>query len=269
MENLPINEFLDWMKKVFYAGSVGSARFMGLSLFFPLFSWLQIRGVLRNTIIVALSVPNIALIYFALGDGPVPSIFHDITLVVKELAIGAVLGMLLGLPFWAAQIAGDVTDAFRGASAANLFDPVNANEISVTGTFLTLYTLVIFALIGGMPMLIDVLMRSFAAWPSATLMVDLNTATLAKLAEIGAQALFIALILAAPLLIALALVDIALIFAVRTGRSFPIYDLTNTFHNLIFIFILPWYALLLVEHFPPILRNMFTSVTALLPEVVK
>lgn len=269
MEQLPVNEMLDLIKKIFYAGFVGSARFMGLSIFFPLFSWLQIRGLLRNTIIVALSVPNIALIYFSLSAAPVPGMFETVPLVMKEFVIGAVLGLLLGLPFWAAQIAGDVTDAFRGASAANLFDPVNANEISITGTFLVLYSLAIFAVLGGMPMLIDALMRSLAVWPSTVLTIDINTATLATLAGIGGRALYISLILAAPLLISLALADIALIFATRSGRSFPIYDLTNTFHNLIFIFILPAFALLFVEHFPPILRTFFNDVANTLPLMVK
>jgi type III secretion protein T len=177
--------------------------------------------------------------------------------------------MLLGLPFWAAQIAGDVTDAFRGASAANLFDPVNANEISITGTFLVLYSLAIFAIIGGIPMLVDVLMRSLAVWPSATLLIDINTVALASLAKIGAHALLISIILAAPLLIALALADIALIFAVRSGRSFPIYDLTNTFHNVIFMFMMPIFAILFIQHFPPILRTMFTDILNTLPTVVK
>jgi type III secretion protein T len=269
MEHLPINELTDWAKKIFYAGLVGSSRFMGLAVFFPLFSWLQIRGILRNAVIVALSVPNIALIYFNLSDAPLPGVFETTALIMKEFVIGVVLGMLLGLPFWAAQIAGDVTDAFRGASAANLFDPVNASEISLTGTFLVLYSLAIFAVLGGMPMLVDALMGSLAVWPSTVLTININTATLVTLAGIGARALYVSLILAAPLLISLALADIALIFATRSGRSFPIYDLTNTFHNLIFIFILPAFALLFVEHFPPILRAFFNDVANTIPAVVK
>lgn len=269
MENLPFDQLLDWMKRIFYAGFVGSGRFLGLAIFFPLFSYLQLRGVLRNSVVVALSVPNIALIYFNLGDAPVPGVFQTMPLVFKEMAIGMVLGMLLGLPFWAAQIAGDVTDAFRGASSANLFDPVNANEVSITGTFLMLYTLAIFALIGGIPLLVDMMMRSFAAWPSTLLFVKIDQSALVDLAAIGGRALLLSMILAGPLLIALALADITLIFATHSGRSFPIYDLTNTFHNLIFIFILPVFAVLFIEHFPPILRTMFLNVLDTLPAVVK
>ncbi len=269
MEHLPFNELLDFAKKIFYSGLVGSARFMGVSLFFPLFAWLQIRGIMRNTIVVALSVPNIALIYFSLGNMPAPDIFVAVPLIAKEVAIGVVLGMLFGLPFWAAQIAGDVVDAFRGASIANLFDPVNANEVSITGTFMVLYSLAIFALMGGLPLLIDPLMGSLAAWPSTVLMININKAALAGLAAVGAQALYYAMLLAAPLLVALALADIALIFAVRSGRSFPIYDLTNTFHNLIFVIILPVYAALFVQYFPQLMRNMFDTASHLLPMVVQ
>jgi len=269
MDQLPLNELTDWVKRIFYSGLIGSARLTGLSLFFPLFSWLQIRGVLRNVIMVALSVPNIALIYFSLEHAPLPGVFETMPLVLKEMAIGGVLGLLLGLPFWAAQIAGDVTDAFRGASAANLFDPVNSNEMSLTGTFLMLYSLAIFTVLGGMPMLLDALMTSFAVWPSMTLVIDPNMAALASLAGVAGQALFTALIIAAPFLIALALADIALIFAVRSGRSFPIYDLTNTFHNLMFMFILPFFAMRFIEFFPPMLRSLFRSVIDILPSVVK
>jgi type III secretion protein T len=269
MEHLPINELTDWVGRIFYSGFVGSARLMGLAIFFPLFSWLQLRGVLRNVIVIALSVPNIALIYFKLGSAPVPGTFEIMALVLKELAIGAGLGMLFGLPFWAAQVAGDVTDAFRGASIANLFDPVNANEVSLTGTFLTLYSLALFSLIGGIPLLADLVIRSLAVWPSTVLLMNINSVTLGSLAAIGGHALYVSLILAAPLLISLALADIALVFATRSGKSFPIYDLTYTFHNLIFIFILPAFALLFVEHFPPILRTMFTDIANILPQVIK
>jgi type III secretion protein T len=269
MEHLPINELMNWLGKIFYAGFVGSGRFMGLAIFFPLFSWLQLRGPLRTTVVVALSVPNIALIYFNLGAMPAPGVFETLPLVLKEAAIGSVLGMLFGLPFWAAQIAGDVTDAFRGASVANLFDPVNANEVSLTGTFLTLYALALFSLIGGIPLLTDLVMRSLAVWPSTTLFIKLNSSALENLTAIGGHALYVSLILAAPLLIALALADVALVFATRSGKSFPIYDLTYTFHNLIFIFILLAYSGLFIEYFPQILRTMFDDIANTLQQVVK
>lgn len=267
METLPIHELMVLIKKFFYVGFVGSARFMGLAIFFPLFSWIQIRGILRITILVALSVPNIAMIYFNLGE--TPGVFETMPLILKEIAIGAILGILLGLPFWAAQMAGDVTDVFRAANMSNLFDPVNANETSISGTFFMLYSLVLFCMIGGIPMLVDMLMQSYAIWPSTTLLIDINTAAFASFAAIAGRALFLALILASPLLIALALADITLVFAARSGKSFPIYEQSNTLHNVIFIFVLPVFALLFIEHFPPILRTMFLDVSNTLPELVK
>lgn len=269
MEGLPFNELIGWVQRIFYAGFVGSGRFMGFAVFFPLFSWIQLRGVLRNGVIVALSLPNIAVIYLNLGDAPIPGLFQTIPLIIKEVAIGIVFGMLLGLPFWAAQMAGDVTDAFRGASAANLFDPVNSNEVSVTGTFLVLYSLAIFVLIGGIPLLVDMMMRSFAVWPSTTLFVDINQAAFIDFAGVAGRALMMALIMAAPLLISLAFADLAIIFATRSGKSFPIYDLINTFHNMIFILVLPFFALLFMEHYPPVLRTLFNDVANILPSVVK
>ncbi len=269
MDQLPINELIDFAKRIFYSGLVGSARFMGLAIFFPLFSWIQLRGILKNVVLVALSVPNIAYIYFSLGNGATPGVFVAVPLILKETAIGAVLGMLLGLPFWAAQTAGDVTDSFRGASASNLTDPVNANEASVSGTFFMLYTLTMFMMIGGLHMLIDILMQTYAIWPSTQLSVTFNIEAFSALAEVAARSLLLALVLGGPLLIALALADITLVFAGRSGRSFPIFDLTNTFHNLIFIFVMPVFAMLFAEHFPPILRTVFLDIEKILPTLVK
>src|ERR1700733_12351852 len=114
---LPIDQLLPLIQQVFAAGTIGSGRLLGLIIYFPLFSYLQLKNsVLRLGVAIGLSVPSIAIVYHDMAlTAPMPY-FQIIALMMKEMAVGGVLGMLLGLPFWAAQTAGDVTDAFRGAS---------------------------------------------------------------------------------------------------------------------------------------------------------
>jgi type III secretion protein T len=243
------------LKLLLMALTIGFGRYYGFTYVFPLFSWMEIRGTARFAIASGLSVPSILLVYQIMRDTGQPETMLWLFLVVKEVFVGAVLGGLIGLPFWGLQGVGDAVDVYRGGSAANLFDPVHAQEMTLAGQFLTMMALVLFVVLGGLEHSVDLLLRSQSAWPAMMLAPPFEFATVKGFAEVALKALTVALVMGAPLLIGLLLVDVTLIFAVRGARSFNVYDLVNSARGLLLILILPAYAILFANHFETHMRD--------------
>ncbi|HRJ69010.1 MAG TPA: flagellar biosynthetic protein FliR [Beijerinckiaceae bacterium] len=246
------------------AATIGFARYYGFTFVFPLFSWMQVRGPLRFAIALGLSMPSIILVYGQLRSGGLVPTGMWAVLVAKEALVGALIGALMGLPFWAMQGMGDAIDVYRGGSAANLFDPVHAQEMTITGNFLLLLALVLFVVIGGVSQSVDIVLRSQAVWPAMHLVPPFEWEALRNLADVAARGLSIALIVAAPLLIAMLLIDVALMFAVKGARTLQIYELSQAARGLLLLMILPAFVLLFESHFVTYLRGLLEAMRSAL-----
>lgn len=256
------DDFYRWLNLISMAASIGLARYYGFTFMFPLFSWMEVRGPLRFAIAAALSMPSILMVFQLLRETGMPTPLMWTALVAKEAFVGALLGGFVGLPFWGVQAIGDTVDLYRGSSAANLFDPVHAQEMSISGKFLVMFALAIFVLLGGIAETVDLVIRSQAAWPVMSLTPPFEMASLAAFGAVAAKAMTVAMVLGAPLLLALLLVDVALVFAVRGARSFNVYDLTNSARGLMLLIILPVYAMLFTHHFEQHLRDLLRAMSA-------
>lgn len=252
-------EWFRWLELITVALTIGCARAYGFTFMFPLFSWLQLRGMLRFAVALGLGAPSAILVYGTLRESGAPAPLLWAGLVAKEAAIGAAFGALLGLPFWALQGMGDAIDVYRGGSAANLFDPVNAQEMTISGTLFTLTALAFFVVFGGVHETIDLIMRTQAVWPALSLAPPFEWARLSGLVEIMSRALLLAMLIAAPLMIAMFLVDVALVFAVRGAPSFHVYELTQAVRGLLLLMVLPVWVMLFESHFGGFLRGLLAS----------
>lgn len=238
------------------AVGLGSARLMAVLFVFPLFSWTRLQGTLRTAIGLSLSLPSILLAYQLLKETPLTAGEFTV-LVTKEGAVGLIIGLVLGLPFYAAQAAGDVIDVYRGASAANLFDPVNAQESTVLGTIMILMTLALFVIGGGMLLMIEIVVDTYTAWPMLQLTPNIGL-PLDSTVGAGLLAIFrIALVIGGPLLIFLAMVDIGLVFSGKSAKQFNLYDLSNSLRNMILLIILPVYFVFFISFYTDEARLAF------------
>src|SRR5436190_18114258 len=90
-------------------------RPLGMCLIFPLLGSRNLGNTfVPNGIILAISIPAIPLY---LGDNPVVSINHaGVAFIFQEIVIGALIGFVVALPFWALDSAGFIIDTIRGSS---------------------------------------------------------------------------------------------------------------------------------------------------------
>lgn len=101
----------------------------------PIFSYSSIPVRIKVVLSIVLSIvviqvtPVVELEYVG--------IIGYSTLVVKEAAVGAVLGFMCNICMYIINFAGQLMDMEMGLSMANIFDPLTSIQVSVTGNIYT------------------------------------------------------------------------------------------------------------------------------------
>jgi flagellar biosynthetic protein FliR len=139
-------------------------------------------------------------------------------LLVIELSVGALLGLTMALVIAAARQAGEVVGAQSGLSAACLFDPDAAAEMTPLGHLYGWLALFVFIALDGPLRLVSGLIESYRVVPAGGLPLELETAE-AMFAQV-ARALALALSAAAPAALALVFAGLALGLLSRAAPSF-------------------------------------------------
>lgn len=220
----------------------------------PVFTRAPITGLLRGAIATALALPTVSKL--AMAPSLQASAIGLLLIGVKEAAIGGALGLLLGAPFWALDVAGDVLDAQRGATQGRLNDPAGFADVSISGTMLLVTGIVLFVLTGGLETLADLLYKSWALWPPLGPLPKLDDRTpvllLGMLDRITEQGL----LFATPIVIAMLLADAAMMVIARMAPQLRVDDLALSARNIVFFVVLPLYAMFLLTYMRRDLADM-------------
>jgi type III secretion protein T len=145
------------------AASFAFSRILGVMIVMPSFTRLGVTTVVRSGIALTLSLPLVPMLVGSLATGRL-SVATMGALLFKETAVGILVGLVLGVPLWAAEAAGDIVDLQRGASLTSLFDPEGTNESSVAGTLLGLAMVAVYYGSGGLFVTLRTLYDSYGIW---------------------------------------------------------------------------------------------------------
>lgn len=147
-------------------------------------------------------------------------------LLARELIVGACLGLVASAAFRAAEIAGRLGDTLRGANVAEILVPTAEERASPLGVLYLLLATIVFLQIGGVPRLVEALLSSYRTLPIGGGLGE-PAARRAALVVVAASAKLIVsgLALAAPVVVALWLTDLALGLIARAAPSVPVYFL--------------------------------------------
>lgn len=145
-----------------------------------------------------------------------------ISAAVVQVAIGLVLGFVGVVVFAAVQAAGAMLDLFGGFAMAQVFDPQSNVSTSLFGRFYNLLAVTLLFTIGGHLLLVRGFLRSFDAVPAT----GLRAGNVARLLTHDLGLLLVsALEIAAPLLAALFLADVALGLLSRAAPEMHVFVL--------------------------------------------
>src|ERR1700761_5473853 len=117
------------------ATALALARMLSLMLIFPVFDRLGVTGMIRNSVAIMLSIPIIPMIVAQLGSEKLSGGLM-VALLLKEGIVGLVVGAVLAVPLYAAEVAGDILDLQRGSSSASISDPLGSIQANITGSLL-------------------------------------------------------------------------------------------------------------------------------------
>lgn len=240
------SEFFDLAYPLISAFGLAVSRALGLVLITPAFNRLGLTGMLRSAVAVVIAIPIAPSVFIALSGLDAPSPLMLSGLLVKELAIGLAIGLLFGVPFWAAEVAGELIDLQRGSTMAQLLDPLGIGEASVTSTFLTVALIALFFMTGGFLAMLDGFYRSYSLWPAQTLTPVLMETTALHLLHVLDRLMSIGVMMIAPVVIALLVADLLLAYLSRMAPQLHVFDLSLPVKNLLFAFLLTLYAAFLV-----------------------
>lgn len=139
-------------------------------------------------------------------NGMSPLLFF--ALLLKEAAIGLTIGVLSQLIFYAVQTAGALVDTARGMDQPGLSTPQLQSNVSVLAQLKFQLALVLFLTVNGHLIYIRSLALSFEQIPLRQFVHFEAVTTAERVAALSGQIFVVAMQLAAPVLVALFLVDI-------------------------------------------------------------
>ncbi len=230
------------------AFALGYIRIIAVLQIFPLFTTINVRGTIRSVLALVLALPLIPIIEPQLRALADPTLFDLAIIAVKEFVFGLLIGCLVAIPFWGIQSAGDIVDVSRGASAANVADPVNANENSLTGLVLLYASLAIFVVAGGLQMVIELIYDTYGILEVTSAVPPLGMEMVASIGELMTKMFILGIIVSGPLMIAMIVIDISLVFGSRIARQIEVNDFASILKNLCVCAFIPLYAIFLEQY---------------------
>ena len=154
-------------------------RMSGCILLNPVFGRRNIPSIVRAGLVLVLTV----LIYFTqaaeMEDFTVDSSVEFAVLLLKEFAVGYLLGFLLELLDMIFTFVGTIIDFQMGISMAQVYDPQSGVQVALTGKILQIYYLLIFFAVDGHLVLMKILINAGDLVPYGQVSISTDAAQLA------------------------------------------------------------------------------------------
>ncbi|MGD9494917.1 MAG: flagellar biosynthetic protein FliR [Armatimonadota bacterium] len=180
-------------------------RVVGMAALAPGLSLQQAPAQVRGMLAVALAV---AIAPVAACDAAVPDEpLRLIGLCLSELAVGLAMGFVAATVLEALRFGGEVLDLQMGLRAGQLFDPTSGAHAGILSTAYAIVALLLFVTIDGHHWLLRGLAASFTIVPVGA--AGVGGALLTLVGDLGTALLTVGLRIAAPVMAALLLADLA------------------------------------------------------------
>lgn len=179
------------------------------------------------TSVFALSLGTFASLAADAASVPALSASVLMMLVLKEAAIGATLGLAFAMVLRLGQTIGQFIDHQTGLTFSQNLDPNFGNQVSVTGQLFDQTILVFIVASGGMLVIAETLLLSFDVWSVFSLAPQFAKEAPPLLLSLTSRLFALALLLAAPVLLVLFLMDLGLGFLGRAAPQLNIFYLAT------------------------------------------
>lgn len=239
---------LDVLLDATLALGLSMARMAGVISVFPVFTRTEIGRLVRAILAIVFSVPIAGQVWAGADAlGAVPGVVA-VALVLKEAALGILMGVAMGAPFWAIQAVGELIDQQRELGDSSQQDPAAQGQASVSAALLMMCAIVIFVTAGGIRILLDLVYQSYAVWPLGAFLPVLSADELLPVLRILDDILGVALVMAAPVLLLFLLCDVTVGLIGRATPEFGVESFGPLFKNILYAFVMTIYMYLLLGY---------------------
>lgn len=200
-------------------------RIVAAFLVLPLMTSETVPALVRNSFYVSLAILAYPL---AAAASPTMTVMTGATWIAvlgKEVFIGLLIGFCFGMVFWALGAAGAVMDTKAGSSMAMDMDPIAGQQSTLTSVFLMQLATWLFMVSGAFTVFLDLLMSSYALWPVASMLPPLKAGGMDFFVGQFNYLMTAVLVLSAPALVVMSLVDIALGLVNRYAQQLNVFAL--------------------------------------------
>ncbi len=242
------------LEKLIAAAIFTGTRIAGLMVFCPFLGSNAIPTRLKVILVLVITI----VLYPVHGEMTIDfGSWQWAGVFVREAVIGLVLGLVANFMMEAPMMAGQFLGVQMGYSLATLFDPQTQADTPVLGEFHRLAALLIFLQLDVHHWLIRAVVKSFAYLPPVAAFT--NYAAVAGLFH-AAGAIFLAAVqIAAPVLIATIITDVALGFLAKASPQLPVLFIGLAAKNLLGLALL----LVLVAYWPHNFSQKFADCIAI------
>jgi len=191
------------------AVSLSVPRILGLFLIMPIFGKSVIPATARNSVYIALSLIVVPMIAVQQPLEEMASVQTGF-LILKETAIGALMGFLFAGVFWAIDVAGGIADMQSGAGFATVSDPLQGVQTTLTSQWLVRLSVSVLFASGGFLALLDLVFRSYLIWPVLEFWPSFERVGVGLFIDHFGFVMTQGLLMAAPVMVMLSVVDIGM-----------------------------------------------------------
>lgn len=187
----------------------------------PVFSTENIPMAVKGAITVVFTLgvwPHLALDGTSLPTHPLGIML----LMLGEVIIGLVLGMAVNFLFMGIQAGGELLGFQMGFTMITIADPLTGNQTGATAFFLWMVALLTFLTLDGHLYMIKGFAASFRLVPPGGLLI--SKTLLDQVLQLSSGVFILALKIAAPVMVALFMVETALALVARTSPQIHIME---------------------------------------------
>jgi type III secretion protein T len=233
MTSLPIAD----LTALLFAFTVNGMRTLVAFSMLPMLQESSVPATARMTLALAVVTPVVA----AKLGAPPPLQFESwalILLILRETAVGLLIGVGFGALAAALQTAGDIIDHQTGLTFSQNIDVTYGNNVSVTAQFLEKVLFAIMINSGLMLIIVDTLYLSYEVWPVGQALPNFDRLVPLAMAAESARLLPLALLLAGPVLLVLFAVDLGFGMLNRAAPQLNVFQIGLSIKPLVGIVVL-------------------------------
>jgi len=198
--------------------------FVRLTAFFVAAPFFSARGVPSQFKIGFAFLLALISFQYVPAQAQIPMDTTFVLHVIKEVLVGVILGYLCELMYLTVQVAGGLMDMQMGFAMANVIDPRTGVYVPITGNFKSILAMLYFLSIDGHHMLIRGIMTSYQAIPLDRVWIALGDEKVLWLfVKVFRDMFASAFLIAAPIVVALFLVDLSLGIIAKSVPQFNIF----------------------------------------------